>query len=205
MPAGRPPRPDDEKIALGNPGHRPIKQSDAAIEPLRGAAARVVAPDFLTGAREQEIFRRVAGEMIGRRVARKGDLTGYARWAHYVDRWIGCKEQLEGKQTFFLSESRHGKLLRRHPVFKDMLDLERVIQSLEDRLGLNPVARQNILRGLMALPPGLAGDLFEEGEKPAPAAAGETAPDAPPMPDAPDENALGYLGRAQRSVPDRLN
>jgi len=42
--------------------------------------------------------------------------------------------------------------------------LERLLQSLEDRLGLNPVARQNYLRGLAALPAPLAG-LFDETEQ----------------------------------------
>jgi P27 family predicted phage terminase small subunit len=209
MPAGRPPRPAAEKAALGNPGHRPIKQNETApehVEPARGAL-RVPVPDWLTGEREREIYARVAGELSARRIARKGDLNAYARYAHYLDRWVGCKERLNDKETFFISESKHGKLLRRHPVFKDMLDLERVLQSLEDRLGLNPVARQNILRGLMALPAGLAGDLFEENEKPAPAASGEAPdmPDAPPMPEAPDEDALGFLKRAAGDVPDRLN
>jgi P27 family predicted phage terminase small subunit len=207
MPAGRPPRPAAEKAALGNPGHRPIenKQTSPHVEPARGAL-RVPVPDWLTGEREREIFTRVAGELSARRIARKGDLNAYARYAHYLDRWIYCKEELKETSTFFISESRHGKLLRRHPLFKDMLDLERVLQSLEDRLGLNPVARQNILRGLMALPAALAGDLFEE-EKPAPATAqeeGAPMPEAPPMPEPRDDDPLGFLKRATEA-PDRLN
>jgi len=64
---------------------------------------------------------------------------------------------------------------------------------LEDRLGVNPVARQNYLRGLAVLPAPLAG-LFDE-----------TVPTAEAKSDNADENAaLGYLQRRTTPI-DKLN
>lgn len=199
MPRGRKAQPDQIKELRGNPGKRRL-----ALDKARGGRRSspemaekqpaLQMPSFLTGERERGIFRTVVEDYLQRRVARPVDLTAYARWAHYVDRWITCKETLDGKSTFFKSESKHGTLLRRHPLFKDQLDLERVLQSLEDRLGLNPVARQNIIRGLAALPPAL-GDLFGD-EKPEAKVEGDEEPEAP----APVESPLNFLHRG-----DRLN
>lgn len=153
------------KAAKGNPGRRPLR----ADAPDGGAAAEKVQrlgladyPEFLTHEREREIFRRVVEDYVLHRIARRPDLTAYARWAHYVHRWCICKEALDGKATWYKSQSNHGEMLRRHPMFKDQLDIERVLQSLEDRLGLNPVARQNIVRGLAAIPAPLAGLFADE-------------------------------------------
>jgi phage terminase small subunit len=147
------------KAAKGNPGRRALKPSEDKTPTL---LEKIECPEFLTAPREREIFRRIVEDFVLRRIARKPDLTAYARWAHYVHRWILCKETLDGKATWYKTESNHGEMLRRHPMFKDQLDLERVLQALEDRLGLNPVARQNIIRGLAAVPPALTG-LFDEG------------------------------------------
>lgn len=196
MTRGRRPIPDEIKELKGNPGKRRLSldkargKSDAAPKP----AAALQIPEFLSGVREREIFRRVVEDYLQRRVARAPDLTAYGRWAHYLDRWIICKETLQGKATYFKSESKHGTLLRRHPVFKDQLDLERVLQSLEDRLGLNPVARQNIMKGLAALPPAL-GDLF--GDEPPPT---DSPREPEQAPQAPVESPLAFLQR-----PGQLN
>lgn len=153
-------------------------------------------PEFLVGERERAIYSKVVDEYLQRRIAKATDVMAYARWAHYLDRWISCKELLHGKPTFFKSTSVHGELLRRHPVFKDQLDLERLLQSLEDRLGLNPVARQNIIRGLAALPPALGGGLFG-GDGKGEGARTVDGVDAPSAPDAP-ENPVGALASATK-------
>lgn len=162
MTRGRKPQSDEMKAAKGNPGRRKLQGADQAkpAEQLK----KVDIPEFLVAPRERELFRRVIEDYVLRRIARKPDLTAYARWAHYVHRWILCKETLEGKATWYKTESNHGEMLRRHPMFKDQLDLERVLQSLEDRLGLNPVARQNIVRGLAAVPPAMQGLFADEPE-----------------------------------------
>jgi phage terminase small subunit len=198
MPRGRHAQPDEIKALRGNPGRRRLAlkgKPDAADRTAVAPKAVLTIPEFLTHDREKTIFRSVVEDYLQRRVARAPDLTAYARWAAYLHRWIGCKEQLGDKATWFKSTSKHGDLLRRHPLFKDMLDLERVMQSLEDRLGLNPVARQNIIRGLSTMPAALGG-LFgdeppHEDDKP-PA---EEMPDGASIDEIP-VTPLGFLHQA---------
>lgn len=196
MPRGRRRIPDEVKALKGNPGKRKLVLEGVGKVEMRPAAKipALVIPEFLTQDREREIFKRIVEDYLQRRVARPVDFTAYARWASYIHRWVSCKESLDGKATYFRSESKWGQLLRRHPLFKDMLDLERVLQSLEDRLGLNPIARQNIIRGLAAVPPALGG-LFGD-EEPKEPDESKPQPDMPPP--APDIGPLGYLEAARK-------
>ncbi|HSH41046.1 MAG TPA: P27 family phage terminase small subunit [Arenicellales bacterium] len=182
MARGRRAQPDALKAAKGNPGRRKL-QDQIGEAKAPALLDKIEYPAFLTHDRERELFRRIVEDFVLRRIARPPDLTAYARWAHYIHRWMLCKETLDGKATWYETESNHGKMLRRHPMFKDQLDLERILQSLEDRLGLNPVARQNIIRGLAAVPPALT-DLFDEhgqGGEDRPQDSGEKPADESPV------------------------
>jgi phage terminase small subunit len=190
MARGRRAQPDEVKALKGNPGKRRLALEGAGRPDRQTKVGPIPIPEFLTNDREREIFKRIIDDYLQRRIARPTDLTAYARWASYVHRWVSCKEQLDGKATWFKSESKWGALLRRHPLFKDMLDLERVLQSLEDRLGLNPIARQNIIRGLAAVPPALGG-LFGEEDPPK-----EDRPQPEMETPAADVGPLGYLQAA---------
>lgn len=148
---GRKVLPAEIKALKGNPGKRKLNFLDGegwsktASIPLMPSAK---IPNFLTEEREREAFRTAVDDYLQRRVARTSDLSAYGRWAYYLCKWIYCKEQLLGKQTFLAGANG----FKRNPLFRDMLDLERALQSLEDRLGLNPMARQSIIRGLVAMP-----------------------------------------------------
>ena len=187
---GRRPLPDAIHELRGNPGKRkrfavpavpPLAPPpQAATEPPPDAldlpsetpavenetvAGGVEIPAFLTQPREREIFRKIVGEYLERRIAQKFDVMAFARWASYMDKWIACKLSLDGKLAYYVSESPHGKYFRRHPVDTSMNMYEGRLIALEDRLGLNPIARQNILRSMMLTPP--PGDLFnKKGETP---------------------------------------
>jgi Phage terminase, small subunit len=162
MGRGRKPIPPHVKALRGNPGKRPIPTDFPVIENLIPFPRPAVLefPEFLSHERERHIFKLIIEDYLQRRVARAPDFHAFGRWSHYMHRWICCKEQLEGKATWFQYETAAGKQIRRHPLFRDMLDIERMLESLEDRLGLNPAARQNILRGLTAMPAALGGDIF---------------------------------------------
>jgi len=192
MPRGRRPLPDEIKELRGNPGKRKLLQDIVAERPRPRSSKPVEPPAFLTDDREKEILTRVVRDYLQGRVARTPDMTAYGRWAAYVHRWISCKEALDGKSTWFTSETKWGKILRRHPLFKDMLDLERVLQSLEDRLGLNPIARQNIIRGLTTLPQSLSGSYDTEQ---LPSGEGEEAKSSIDQ-SPPEESPLAYLQTA---------
>lgn len=172
------------KALRGNPGKKPIPMDYASIENVVPFARPVALeyPEFLTEDRERHIFRLVIEDYLQRRVARKPDFWSFGRWAHYMHRWICCKEQLEGKATWFQYETAAGKQIRRHPLFRDMLDMEHELHALEGDLGLNPAARHNILRGLTTMPAALAGDIFtDEGKSKV------------EMIDAPPISPLGFL------------
>lgn len=170
MPRGRRAQPEEIKKLKGNPGKRKLFTGGGRRGSLLSAAQ--IAPGFLTKDREKELFRRVIDEYLQRRIARASDANAYARYAVYLNRWWICKEALDDTSTVYQSESLHGKLYRDHPLFRQMLHVERVLMALEDRLGLNVVSRQSIIRGLAAVPPSF-GDLF--GDKPK----DETKPEAP--------------------------
>ena len=195
MSRGRHAQPDAVKALKGNPGKRKLALDNAGKEDphARTVSPPVLPPDFLTHDREKAIFTKVVTDYLQRRIARPVDITAYGRWASYVHRWVSCKEQLGTQSTWYKVVSNHGERLARHPMFKDMLDIERVLQSLEDRLGLNPAARQNILRGLSAMPAAMGGFFGEEPPHPDDKPAAEI-PDGP-LPEAP-LSPLGYLQNA---------
>lgn len=195
MARGRRAIPDEVKALKGNPGKRKLALKSATGETAKPEAPKVALaiPEFLTHERERDIFRKVVDDYLQRRIARAPDLTAYARWASYVHRWVTAKEEIDGKATWYKSSSKHGDLLRRNPHFKDMLDLERVLQSLEDRLGLNPTARQNIIRGLSAMPAALGG-LFADEQ--APESDKPEISDGEPLGGPPPLSPLGFLQSA---------
>lgn len=180
--------PRKQKLAI----ERAVAPTEAAAESTASARVKTV-PEFLTTKRSQIIFGRVIDDYVQRRIARQTDLVAYGRWAYYVDRWIDVKTKLERKPLIYETESKHGKLIRKHPHFQAMTDLERVLQSLEDRLGLNPVARQNYLRGLSALPQAL-GDLFGQADNET--SDQKSADDSVHTAPAPLASPLGFLQRA---------
>lgn len=197
MSRGRRAQPDAVKALKGNPGKRKLAL-DAAGKQQQSAAARpavLAMPEFLTTDEERDTFRRIIEDYLQRRVARASDLTAYARWAVYVSRWVSSKKQLDGKATWIKIISNHGERLARHPLFKDLLDLERVLQSLEDRLGLNPVARQNIIKGLSVMPAALGG-LFGEEQASTETEAQPEAPMEPPIDQRPPDSPLGWMANA---------
>ena len=191
MARGRRAQPDELKAMRGNPGRRKLSLgSRRARGSLPGALE--IMPGFLTQEREKELFTRVIDEYLQRRIARPSDANAYARYCAWLHRWWIAKEMLDGKTTWYESTSNHGKLARRHPLFKDMIDIERVLESLEDRLGLNVVARQNIVRGLANMPPALGG-VFGDEIKDEPIVGEPPTPDLP-QPDDRPPSPIG-LGR----------
>jgi hypothetical protein len=86
-------------------------------------------------------------------------------------RWIDLKKRLDAKDAdvYYETASKHGTMLRVHPLFASMFKIEQHLMALEDRIGLNPTSRQSVLRGLINAPAIPPSDLFGDGaQKPAP-------------------------------------
>src|SRR5262245_971669 len=149
MARGPKPIPDAVKALRGNPGRRRLKLDQADLEAaelpgsLPAALVRqaVEIPDWLTGERPRRIFRKVVEDYLQRRIIRAPDFIVAARWAHYLGLWIEAKEPSSAAGL------------------ERLISLERALRPLEDRLGLSPAARQEILRGLAAMP-GAIGDML---------------------------------------------
>ena len=144
MTRGRKAQPDEIKELRGNPGKRRLVALEAAKKAQRIAPAQapvIETPSWLNNDREIAIFRSVVDEYQQNRIARKTDVAAYARWAHYLRRWIEAKEQLGDSGMYYKVESNHGSRLALHPLLVVMFRCEAEITKQEDRLGLNPAAR----------------------------------------------------------------
>lgn len=190
MTRGRKSQPDEIKEMRGNPGKRRLLSLEAAqkqqqqIVPV--APTRIETPDWLSNDREIAIFRLIVDEYQQNRIARKTDVHAYARWAHYMRRWIEAKEGLGEAGMYYQVESNHGKRLALHPLLVVMFRCEAEITKQEDRLGLNPAARQNIIRGMSTLSTGA--DLFGQVPKPDQTDDDDELANADPI-----ESPLGFL------------
>lgn len=162
MARGRRSIPDEIKALKGNPGKRKLaldkigKRERGAARPQQFIAD---APDYLTQDGERQAFR-MALESLPGNVARRSDTHAIARWATWLNIWVSAKLKLDGKAHWYESESKHGKFLREHPISKRMHQAETHLVSLEDRLGLNIVARNNIVHRLFQMPGPPPGGLF---------------------------------------------
>lgn len=185
MTRGRKALPDEIKALKGNPGKRRL---NLGRETTAEESPNIPAPAFVSSATERQIFARVCEALAAARFVRRTDADALGRWAVYLARWVSIKKRLDGKKAdvYYETKSKHGKMLRVHPLFASLFKVEQHLMALEDRLGLNPTSRQSIVRGLINAPSLPPGDLFADGaEKPA-------APEKPAAMAA-DEGPLGFL------------
>jgi hypothetical protein len=201
MRTGRPRKPAAEQQMKGDPRRRGARKlaEDVKAEAGAGAAeAQVLAPKdidipaVLTKPREREIYAHIMGEFLPRNIARQTDAAAYARYAHYLADWEFCKLGLEAPEAgdgFYWVESKHGKRLAEHPLQKRKHANELALVRLELQLGLTPLSRQSIVRGMGLLGAALGGlfsepkaDAADENEKPAA--------------EAPAASPLGFLAAA---------
>ena len=166
----------DEVLALRGNAHAAarVRKQRALLKQIEQQPGHAVeAPDFLTSERERALFRRARTSPLLRRAITNTDVSVLARWASYLAQWIEAKAALDaGEPPYKLVKSKHVERHLRGPALSVMLDLERMLTTLEDRLGLSPASRQDLLRAL-ALP----GPLL-----PAPAIEAEPDQPSPPSP-----------------------
>ncbi len=194
MSRGRRAKPAEIKALLGNPGKRRL----ALLSPKAGASGADVAPSihvpeppsFLDDD-EREAFAFVY-ETMPLNLVRESDKVAVSRWAGWLVKWVNAKRRLADKgNDSYVSVSKHGSFVRVDADFNVMCKAEANLVTLEDRLGLNTVARSNLTSKLFQMPGPHPGALFEDDE---PAAGKKPAAEAPAVKE--EIDPLGFLDGA---------
>src|SRR5690606_3619285 len=122
------------------------------------APAKLTAPKELTKA-AKEIWDRTAAPLARINFLRETDRAAFARYCHHLAEWWTLTRQLRKDGLTYVTTSNHGTMKRLNPDFVARQRIEDRLETLEDRFGLTPAARQQILQRLAAAPPPAAGSL----------------------------------------------
>lgn len=148
---GRRPEPAEVKAAKGNPGKRRVGAAPDTLEPLG------LKPPRELDAAGRAMWNAMAPELDRNKFMRATDRQAFARYCDTLARYWEASSKLRkgGKKTGVVYEttSAHGSLLRLNPWFHVQERLSRRLTELEDRFGLNPMARQQILLRLASAGP----------------------------------------------------
>ena len=150
--------------AKGNPGKRGGNiPASAEAQP----ALKLAAPRKLTDA-GKVIWRDLAPKLLKINLLRETDLPSFTRYCDTLaEYWKVTRELRLKKYTYEAETTVGGKLLRLNPMFMVQSRLARQLDAIEDRFGLTPRARQEVLHRMAQTPLGLPFDK-PAADKPAP-------------------------------------
>jgi P27 family predicted phage terminase small subunit len=117
--------------------------------PESEAEAAAEAPRFmaLSGAASEIWNELFPGLRVANRVKAQ-DRNALARYCSYLARWVKLSAKVDAAGETYETESKHGKLQRINPDLNALLKIETVMLAIEDRYGLSPQSRLNILTKL---------------------------------------------------------
>lgn len=198
MTRGPKPEPAALKRAKGNPGKRRIIEAP----PLAGVAgSKIVAhPSLSKDARA--VWNKLAPELERLQFLRPTDVDAFARYCEHLSKWWSLTRAIRREGETYLAKSEHNPegLHRLNPKFLIRERIENRLETLEDRFGLTPASRHQILRQLSMLP---MGDLFDRvGQADANANLVGGAPNAGPPVNETPSSPVGLLARAATSLPN---
>jgi P27 family predicted phage terminase small subunit len=187
MPRGPKPQSAEVKRAKGNPGRRRLVDAPPSLQGLAMAPPPRLALDA------RKIWTQLAPELGRLNFLRESDRPAFERYCEHLAKWWEMTRALRKEGMTYFSKSDHNPdgLYRVNPKFLIRERLEKRLEVLEDRFGLTPAARQQILhRAAMQTPQLPAGGLFGGDQ------ADASNPDQPP-PSAPagEANPIGLLNR----------
>ncbi len=186
-----------ERELTGNAGHHSKAENDAATSPPvplvgseEAAAAHPLgdAPAWLNDdARAAWLLAAPALQSI--HLLSSPDRVGFSRYCEWLALWFGANRTTRGRGKLKLVETTRSKSVKMDRVgksFQALLLLDKRLQDFEDRYGMNPEARQQILSKLAA---GFGG--------------GAQPPATPPGDDKPKRGPLGILN-STKATPSQL-
>ncbi len=158
MAQGRPAQPDAVRDAKNNPGKRKKRKASVALPVVKSTAPQELSQ------KARGIWDLLAPDLSSLRFLRDTDKFAFARYCEHVAQWWLLTKDIEENGFSAVTESNHVTMERLRPAFLVRERLEKNLISLEDRFGLNPAARQQILQRLAGLVPAAPGDLFEKSQ-----------------------------------------
>ncbi|CCG42173.1 phage terminase small subunit P27 family [Magnetospirillum molischianum] len=180
MARGRKADPAAVKEAKGNPGRR----KTAAVADVSADLHTGAPPELSPGARK--IWDALAPELARMKFLRETDRAAFARYCVYTAQWWDLTTSIAELGETYETVSAHGTMQRINPKFAVRERIENRLEALEDRFGLNPASRQQILQRMAGItPPPPPGGLFDRGQDGA--SSSEQAPQPAPSP-------IGLLG-----------
>jgi P27 family predicted phage terminase small subunit len=151
-------------------------------------AAGTVKPPGGMSAPSLVVWRQIAPELERMNFLRQTDCQAFARYCDALSRFWAVSQKLRKAGTTYWTDSAHGKMQRINPLFIVEERLAKRLTDLEDRFGLTPAARQQIMLRLAQ----------GQGQLPFnPPAGSPGQPDTPAPPGAPPESPIGLLAGAK--------
>ena len=146
---GRKPKSAEVAEAQGNPGRRRILKA-----PEVGTGS-VAPPKELTAAAKR-IWQDLAPSLTSLKFLRETDRPAFTRYCLHLSDWFRLTIDLRKEGETYESVSAHNPdgMLRVNPKFLIRERVEKRLEVLEDRFGLSPASRQQIMQRLaIAVPP----------------------------------------------------
>ena len=188
MARGRKGQPAEVKDAKGNPGNRPNKaaSTDALPEDKGGAPAHLKAE-------AKKIWAALAPHLQRSKLMRVTDRNAFARYCQSLaDYWEATRQLGTNGHVYDAPMTNGGTMKRINPWFGVQDRIGRRLENLEDRFGLSPRSRQEVMFRMASL-----------GATPPPLPAGD---DELPLaqPDSAAKGPVGFLNNA-RPPTDAVN
>lgn len=208
MRRGRRPKPTALRIAQGNPGKRPIEQLTAVEQAAaatssaisKSQASSIPVPAELVNEGAIEIWQRLTWRLAGLNFVQATDADALARYCSYLSTWYQLAAKLNVKKLVVKTKSAQVEMDRLDRKFQAMLLLDKRLESLEDRFGLNPQARHQLLRDKFNTGRGAPGQL--PGIDP-PKSDDKPAAEAPAQAEQP--SASSSIGALKTARPPHMN